>query len=88
VSWLALPKVVGRFEPFQRTTDVETKLPPFTVSEKAAPPAAAEAGLMPVMFGTGFAAVIVNVTGFEIPPPGSGLKTVIVALPAPAMSLA
>ena len=86
VNWLALPKVVERFEPFQRTTDEEMKLLPFTVRVKAAPLAAAEVGVMPVTFGTGFAAVIVNVTEFEIPPPGDGLKTVKAALPALPMS--
>jgi hypothetical protein len=83
-----LTKVVARSDPFQRTTDAETKLPPFTVSVKAAPPAVAEVGLRLLMFGTGFAAVIVNVTEFDEPPPGDGLNTVIVALPALAMSLA
>src|SRR5206468_2222014 len=86
VSWLAPAKVVGRSAPFQRTTDVEMKLLPFTVSVKAAPPAVAEVGLMVVIAGTGFAAVIANVTEFEIPPPGDGLKTVTAALPGPAMS--
>jgi hypothetical protein len=75
-------------EPFQRTTEVEMKLAPLTVSVNPAPPAVAEVGLMLVMFGTGFAAVIVNVTEFEVPPPGDGLKTVTAALPALAMSLA
>ena len=41
VSCVALTKVVVRFAPFQRTTEPLTKLLPFTVSVKAAPPAAA-----------------------------------------------
>jgi hypothetical protein len=88
VSWLALPKVVGRSAPFQRTRDEEMKLLPLTVSVKAAPPAVAEVGLMLVIAGTEFAAVIVKVTELEIPPPGDGLKTVTAALPALAISLA
>jgi hypothetical protein len=88
VSWLALPNVVGRSAPFQRTKDVETNPLPFTVSVKPVPPAVAEVGLIPVMLGTGFAAVIVNVTELDVPPPGDGLNTVTAALPALAMSLA
>ena len=34
VSCVALTKVVGRSAPFQRTTEVELKLLPFTVSVK------------------------------------------------------
>ena len=88
VSWLALTNVVERFEPFQRTMDVEMKLLPLTVSVKPVPPAVAEVGLMLVMLGTGFAAAIVNATEFEVPPPGDGLKTVTAALPELTMSLA
>jgi hypothetical protein len=47
------PKVVVRLEPFQRTTDVDTKPVPFTVKVKAALPAAAEVGEMLVVVGTG-----------------------------------
>src|SRR5437867_1384444 len=88
VSWLAPAKVVGRSAPFQRTTDVEMKLLPFTVSVKAAPPAVAEVGLMLVIAGTGFAAVIANVTEFDMPPPGDGLKTVTAAEPGSLSKLA
>src|SRR5437867_8648753 len=62
------------------------KLPPFTVRVKAAPPAVAEAGLIPLILGTGFAAVTVKATEFETPPPGDGLKTVTGKLPGLAMS--
>jgi hypothetical protein len=88
VTCPALTKVVGRSAPFQRTTDVEMKLLPFTVSVKAAPPAIADVGLMLVMLGTGFAAVIVNVTELEVPPPGDGLKTVMSAVPGSLIRLA
>jgi hypothetical protein len=62
------------------------KLLPFTVSVKAPLPAMAEVGLILLMLGTGFAAVIVKVTELDVPPPGDGLKTVTAALPALAMS--
>src|SRR5438128_3535801 len=48
------PNVVVRLAPFHRTTDPVTKFVPFTVSVNAAPPAAAELGLTPVVVGTGF----------------------------------
>ena len=86
VSWPALTKEVERSDPFQRTTDEEMKLLPLTVRTKAGPPAVTDDGLMLVMFGTGFAALMVNAIEFEVPPPGDGLKTVIVALPPLAMS--
>src|SRR6266542_871310 len=88
VSWPALTKDVGRSDPFQRTTDAEMKLLPLTVRMKLGPPAVTDDGLMPVILGTGFVALTVNATEFEVPPPGDGLKTVIVALPPPAMSFA
>ena len=88
VSWLELTKDVERADPFQRTTDAEMKLLPLTVSMKSGPPAVTDDGLMLVMAGTGFEAVIVKAIEFDVPPPGDGLKTAIVALPALAMSLA
>jgi hypothetical protein len=53
VSCVGETKVVVRSEPFQRTTEPLTKLVPFTVRGKLAPPAAAELGLMLVVVGTG-----------------------------------
>ena len=44
VSWVALTKAVVRGAPFQSTTELLTKLLPFTVSVKACPPAAALLG--------------------------------------------
>jgi hypothetical protein len=65
------------------------KLLPLTVSVKAAPPAVADAGLRPVVAGTGFViALIVNICALEVPPPGAGLNTVTVAVPADTMSAA
>jgi hypothetical protein len=74
--------------PFQRTTDVMAKFVPVVVSVKAAPPANALLGEIEVSVGTGFMAVIVNVTELDVPPPGVGLKTVTAAVPVAAMSLA
>ena len=75
--------------PFHRTFDVAMKLLPVTVRVKADPPAVAELGERVVRAGTGlFAAVMVKVNPPEVPPPGVGLKTVTVAVPAVAMSVA
>jgi hypothetical protein len=88
VSCVLLTKVVVRLLPFQRTTDVIAKFVPVAVSVKAAPAAAALVGEIELSVGTGFVAVIVNVTEPEVPPPGVGLKTVTAAVPVAAMSLA
>src|SRR5438034_7133841 len=64
------------------------KFVPVVVSVKAAPPANALLGEIEVRVGTGFVAVIVNVTELDVPPPGVGLKTVTAAVPVAAMSLA
>jgi hypothetical protein len=72
--------VVTRSEPFQRTTEPLMKLVPFTVSIKPAVPAVTVVGEIDVVAGTG--AMVVNCCGFEIPPPGAGLKTVTAAVPA------
>ena len=89
VTWPAFTNVVVRAAPFQRTWEVATKLLPFTVSVKAAPPAGVLVGASDVSAGTGFAAALmVNVNPFEVPPPGAGVTTVTCALPAVTMSLA
>ena len=75
-----------RFEPFQRTTDPFTKLDPFTVRSKAGPPAEAEDGLRLVIVGMGL--LIVKGETPERPPPGEGLNTATLAVPAAAMSAA
>ena len=72
--------------PFQRTTELEMKLVPFTVRAKSGPPAVAEEGLKLVVVGTGLGAMIVKLWALEVPPPGVGLKTVTLAVPAEAMS--
>jgi hypothetical protein len=86
VTWVAETYVVVRADPFQFTVEPETKPVPFTVSVNAAPPAVAEAGLRPVVVGTGL--LIVKVWALEVPPPGAGFTTVTEAVPAVAMSAA
>jgi hypothetical protein len=83
-----LTNVVVRGELFHRTTELGTKPVPLTVRVKPAPPAVAEFGLRLLTDGTGFGGVTVNVTPFEVPPPGPGLNTVTVRGPEVEMSLA
>jgi hypothetical protein len=66
------------------TTLVEVKLPPLTVRVKADPPAVIEEGERVVVEGTGL--LVVKVRMAEVPPPGAGLKTVTLAVPADAIS--
>jgi hypothetical protein len=85
-TWVEEPYVVMTFDPFQFTVEPETKPVPFTVSVNAAPSAGVEAGLRPVVAGTGL--LIVKVWALEVPPPGVGLNTVTWAVPADVMSAA
>ena len=78
--------MVVRLAPFHWTTDEEMKFVPVTVRVKAEPPAEAEVGLIEVRVGAGLP--IVKGTPLEVPPPGVGVKTVTVAVPAEAMSVA
>ena|ERR1700730_5460407 len=84
VSLMLLTNVVANFAPFHSTEDVETKFDPLTVSVKVAPPAKALVGESVVAFGTGL--LTVKVAGAEVPPPGAGLLTVTLTVPAVAMS--
>ncbi len=77
-------KVVVRLLPFHCTTESEVKRLPLTVSVNPGLPALADAGLSFVVVGTGL--FMVRVWAFEVPPPGTGLNTVICAVPAVAMS--
>ena len=87
VNWVLDTYVVARFDPFQRTVDTPlTKLVPFTVRVKADPPAVADAGFKLVMFGRRL--LMVNVSVFEMPPPGALLSTATPAVPAVAISAA
>src|SRR4029077_7258974 len=72
--------------PFHWTTEPETKPEPFTVRVKPAEPASAELGLIEEVCGTGLATV--KAAGAELPPPGEGLSTVTLEIPAEAMSAA
>src|SRR3989442_761367 len=85
-SWVALPNVVGRSAPFQRTLDELMNFVPVSASVKAASPATTLLGEIELSVGAGL--LIVNVCALEVPPPGVGLKTVADAVPAVAMSLA
>src|SRR6267143_1859986 len=78
--------VVARAAPFHCTTELLTKFVPVTVSVNPGPPATAEVGLKLVIVGIGFRTV--KVCGLDIPPPGGGVNTVTVAVPATAMSAA
>src|SRR5258708_38605741 len=60
------------------------KLLPLAVNVKAAPPAVPPAGDSDVIVGTGLTLLIVKVAPLEVPPPGAGLTTVTLAVPAPA----
>ena len=62
------------------------KFVPFTVSVKALPPAVTEEGVIDVVVGTGL--LIVKVCPPDVPPPGAGLNTVTLAVPALAISAA
>jgi hypothetical protein len=83
---VALTKVVVRAEPLKFTTDVETKLVPFTVSVNAASPTFLLAGAMLVVVGTKL--FTVKVCGLEVPPPGAGFVTVTLNVPALVKSVA
>lgn len=80
MSCVALTKVVARALAPKLTNEVETKPVPFTVRVKAAPPALALVGEMVVIVGAGL--FTVKLTGLEVPPPGAGLVTVTLKLPA------
>ncbi len=84
VTCVALTNVVVRADPLKFTTEVETKLVPFTVSVNAAPPLVALVGETVVIVGPGLFTVNGEVP--DVPPPGAGLVTVTLKVPAVAMS--
>ena len=59
---------------------------PLTLRVKAELPAILLDGVSETIDGTGLAALIVNVIALDVPPPGVGLKTDTLALPALLMS--
>lgn len=86
VNWPLFTNVVVRLLPFQRTTELLMKFDPLTVKVNCGPPAPAVVGKM--LFSVGAGLLTVNVCEFDVPPPGAGLKTVTVTVPAVATSLA
>ena len=68
--------------PFQFTEDAGTKSLPFTVSVNAGLLEAMVEGDNAAIAGTGFVAIIVKASALEAPPPGAGLTTVTLAVPA------
>lgn len=83
-----LTKEVVSDVPFHLMTEEAMKFVPFTVSVNAAAPEVTLAGEREVAVGTGLVAtgLMVNTTMFELPPPGVPLNTVILAVPAVAIS--
>jgi len=83
--------MVGRSLPFQRTTELGTKLFPTTVNwlstaSTSCSPAGAQLGKRKLMIGAVLVLpVMAKLTGFEVPPPGVGLVTITVDMPAEAM---
>ena len=76
-------KVVATALPFHNTCEVETNCVPVTVRVRAGLPARAVNGERELIVGTGFGGVlIVKLSALDVPPPGMGLCTVILAVPA------
>jgi len=89
VSCVALTKVVVRGLPPKFTDELEIKFVPFTVNVNAPDPAAAFAGEILLIVGTGlFPATTLKFTRFDWPPPGAGFDTATVGIPTLAISLA
>src|SRR5215470_20239091 len=61
---------------------------PVAVSVKAALPAVTLAGLRVLMLGVGFTGATVSGRAADVPPPGAGVNTVMLGVPAAAISLA
>src|SRR4051794_30904086 len=79
VTWVELRNPVAIGDPFQFTTEPDTKPEPVTVSWNAAPPATADGGLRLEMTGA-FGVLMVKAAGeLEAPP---GLVTRTNAVPA------
>jgi len=86
VTCVALTKVVVRATPLKFTTDEARNPVPFTVMVNAPDPKIALVGKIEVTVGAGL--FTLNVTEFDVPPPGVGLVTVTGGVPVLAMSLA
>jgi hypothetical protein len=86
VSCVAFTNVVVRAVPLKFTTDEARKPVPFTVSVSAPEPIIALVGEIVVTVGAGL--FTLNVTEFDVPPPGVGLVTVTGGVPVLAISVA
>ena len=79
---VAVP-LAARMLPFTDTSDCETKLLPLIVSVKPAPPVKTPEGESDEIPGSGLgAALMTNVAGRLLPPPGEGVETMTIAEPA------
>jgi len=86
---VGLTRMVARSFPFHWMVELGTKPLPKTLSPNAPLPARAFAGARKDALGTALlAALAVNVTAFDAPPPGAGLTTVTCAMPGTAISVA
>lgn len=89
VSCVALTNVVVLAVPLNKTDELEIKFVPVTVNVNAPDPAAAFAGEILLMVGTGLLpATTLKFTRFDWPPPGAGFETATVGIPTLAISLA
>ena len=86
VTCVALTNEVVRAVPLKLTTEEPLKLVPFTVNVNADPPTNAPVGESVVIVGTGL--LIVNAEFPEAAPPGVGLATLTLTVPAAAISAA
>ena len=84
VICVVLTNVVALLEALNCTLAPFTKPAPLTVIVNAAEPATAVGGDSELNIGAGL--LIVNDTALDVPPPGTGLVTVTLAVPAVATS--
>ena len=87
VNWVELTSVVALVVVPHLITDWELKFVPFTVRVKSASPAVLDVGEMLETVGSGLLMVKVRL-GVDVPPPGVGLVTEIVCVPALTKSAA
>lgn len=85
VNCVTLTYVVVRAAPFHCTRELDVKLLPVTVNVNAPESTVAVAGRIEAIAGVGLT-VMVNETPVVVPPPGAGLQTVTLAVPAVARS--
>ena len=79
-SWVLFIKMVESAIPFHCTTEVLAKLLPMQINVRVTAPEMTDTGEMEL--NTGIGALMLNVNDPEVPPPGVGLTTVMVAVPA------